>query len=203
MANEQNAKRARRAVHDIIETNKTKYTKLITLTYAENMQDYDRLAHDFKVWRRALQRKGINFPYLYIVEKQKRGALHIHAVVFTNDFLDKDTISKHWPHGFVDLRATKPEQHDNLGAYVAKYITKDSMPPDRKAYRTSRNIKKPTVTKTFGEVGEATERLMAEGMMPSDIYKYTREMHGKQAERAQEDAEAADVTVITFRRQKP
>jgi len=154
MANEQNAKRARKAIYEIVEINKTPYTKMITLTYKENMQDYDKLAHDFKMFIKSMKRKGYQFPYLWVVEKQKRGALHVHLIVFQDDYIPVDDIKKAWKHGFVKINA-QFQGIDHKGAYIAKYIQKETMPPDKKAYRTSRNVKRPTEKAGLGTVGDA------------------------------------------------
>ena len=171
-ANEQNVKRARKAVYQIVEANDTEYTKFITLTYKEPNFDYDKLAHDFKMMRRNLKRKGYDFPYLYVVEvhdskktqKDRRGSLHIHVVAFTDRFIPFEILSKAWPHGFVKINAdyTKSEKK---GGYVAKYITKDTMPPDRKAYRTSRNVKRPTETEGLTARAEVLGALGKEGYL--------------------------------------
>lgn len=153
-ANEQNAKRARIAVHDLVNTNWTEYTKMITLTYAKTMLDYDRLSHDYKMFIKHLGRKGINFPYLSITEHQTKrglkekneGSLHLHVIVFSDKYIPFKTLKEAWgDRGSVHIE--KIDKPQNKGAYVAKYITKDTMPPDKKSYRTSRDIKRPSVEK--------------------------------------------------------
>ena len=162
MANEQNAKRARKAIYDIVEMNKTPYTKMITLTYKENMQDYDRLSHDFLMFRQALKRKGVDFPYLYVVEKQKRGALHIHCIAFTDDYIDHKLLKKCWRHGFIKINA-QFQEIDHKGSYIAKYVQKETMPADKKAYRTSRKIKRPTSRVGLGATADATRKSHGRG----------------------------------------
>ena len=154
MANEQNAKRARKAIFEIVEMNKTPYSKMITLTYKENMEDYDRLAHDFKMFIKNMKRKGYQFPYLWVVEKQKRGALHVHLIAFQDEYIPVKHIKTAWKHGFVKINA-QFQEIDHKGAYIAKYIQKETMPPEKKAYRTSRNIKRPTEKAGLGSVGHA------------------------------------------------
>lgn len=183
MANEVNAKRARRKVHDLVHTNMTPFTKFITLTYAENMQDYDKLAHDFKMFRRHLANKGYPFPYLYIVEKQKRGALHLHVLMFHDKYIPHATISKAWPHGYVKINAKFSKiPHHKRPIYVIKYIQKETMPPDKKAYRTSRDIKRPEVGKTYEpDKGKAlTEKLPLSRWQCIGYHDYTIEMEGYQ-----------------------
>ena len=160
MANEQNTKRARRNVYGIVLTNWTEYSKMLTLTYAKPTWDYDKLAHDFKMLIQALKRKGYEFPYLWVVEKhnsektapERLNSLHLHVLIFSDRFIPQDIIAKHW-HGHVKIN-TSINKAKNKGAYVAKYIQKDTLPPDKKAYRTSRKIKRPTIRKLQGESTE-------------------------------------------------
>lgn len=158
MANEKNIRRARKNVFDIVETNLTPHTKMITLTYAICNLDYDQLAHDWKMFRRNLKRSGFDFPYLYIVEHQtkrgekegNRGSLHIHAILFTDLYIPFNDLKHAWgDRGSVHIE--KLNRAENKGAYVAKYITKEDMPADKKAFRTSRDIKKPTVKVGLGD----------------------------------------------------
>jgi len=151
-ANEQNTKRARRQVHDIVNTNWTEHTKMITLTYRITELDYDQVANDFKTFRKNLNRKGYSFPYLTIIEHQLKrgkkennaGSLHIHCIAFTDKYIPFKTLKAVWSRvGSVHIE--KIDKAANKGAYVAKYITKDALPPDKKSYRTSRDIKRPTV----------------------------------------------------------
>lgn len=168
-ANEQNAKRAKKQVHDIVNTNWTKYTKMITMTYRETTLDYDTVAHDFKMFRKALQRRGYDFPYLTIIEHQiKRGkkegnagSLHIHCLAFTDRYIPFETLKSVWTRlGSVQIE--KLDKAENKGAYVAKYITKEALPPDKKSYRTSRNIKKPTIM-----VGSYEQSVVLDNIMES------------------------------------
>lgn len=171
MANEQNVKRARRNVHDLVNTNWTEYTKMLTLTYKETMLDYDQLAMDWKVFRKGLKRKGYNPPYLAITEHQKKrgekegnkGSLHMHVLLFTDDFIPFDTLKDCWTKGSVDIRHIPT---DNKGKYVAKYINKETMPADKKAYRTSRKIKRPTVKVGF-ENGRTESELAVANVLGS------------------------------------
>jgi hypothetical protein len=49
-----------------------------TLTYRANVQDRDRVLRDWKEFVRRLRRVLPSFSYVAVLEKQKRGALHIH-----------------------------------------------------------------------------------------------------------------------------
>lgn len=178
-ANEQNAKRARRAVHDIVNTNFTEYTKMITLTYAKTNLDYEILSKDYKLFLRYLKRQGITFPYLSITEHQNKrglkennaGSLHLHILAFTTAYLPFKTLKDAWgKRGSVHIE--KIDKAKNKGAYVAKYISKETMPPDKKSYRTSRNIKKPSITKGIGIKSNLVETILGDANIIKQ-YDYT------------------------------
>lgn len=107
----------------------------ITLTYKENMQDYQQLQYDMKLFLKN-QRNNISkeFKYIYVVEKQKRGALHIHMI--TNDAItiqknryNKRTL-KYWPHGYDNIQDIdiKDSNETDLNfkpfLYMYKYMNK-------------------------------------------------------------------------------
>ena len=172
MANEQNAKRARKAIYEIVEMNVTPYSKMVTLTYKENMQDYDRLAHDFKMFIQNMKRKGYRFPYLWVVERQKRGALHVHLIIFQDDFIPVEDIRSAWRHGFVKINA-RFQGVGHKGAYIAKYVQKETMPPDKKAYRTSRDVKRPTERVGHGSVSDAIREVRGKDAQLRETYRRT------------------------------
>ena len=177
MANEKNAKRARKAIYEIVSINTTKYTKMITLTYSDPNYDYDQLSKDFKRFRYNLKNNGIEFPYLYVVEqhnsektaKTRKGSLHIHLIAFIDDYIPIKTLEKAWKKGFIKINA-QFDKVEHKGAYIAKYVQKETMPPDKKAYRTSRNIKKPLESQLKGSTHSATRHLYSKGYIERDRY---------------------------------
>lgn len=54
---------------------------LVTLTYRANVENRDRVLHDLERLRRALSRAGCAMPYVVVLERQQRGALHSHIAV--------------------------------------------------------------------------------------------------------------------------
>lgn len=192
MANEHNTKRARRNCIDIVNTNMTAHTKMVTLTYAENMTDYDRLNRDLETFHLYIRRKGYRFPWLLVVEQQKRGAYHAHIIAFTDVYIPKDIIDKAWRHGATNIEALRNK--DNAGAYVAKYLTKENKPAEKKAYRTSQDIKKPTVARTVGGGEDVAQYLQGEGYEFRGIVYFT--MKGQ-------DEQAEDATASVLRLRKP
>ena len=102
--------------------------KFLTLTYAENMQDRERLYKDFEKFMKKLKyayKDVSSVDYLSVVEPQARGAWHMHVLLRFNDidtvFLDGDELRRLWPHGFHTVKSLRDV--DNIGAYVSAYLT--------------------------------------------------------------------------------
>ena len=104
--------------------------KFITLTYAENMTDPERLYKDFKAFwqrfKRWAKRNGQKQPeYLMVVEPQQRGAWHGHLLLFYGDerapFIPHGELCGLWGNGGVWI--TNVDDVDNIGAYLSAYLT--------------------------------------------------------------------------------
>lgn len=113
--------------------------RMITLTYRENMIDVVRLKHDWDVFRRRMS-KVKEFHYVAVVERQTRGAFHIHIAVTGRQcyqlvrsiwyaIVGRDSTGK--PNGNIDVSnparfggQTKSARH-RIAAYLSKYISKD------------------------------------------------------------------------------
>lgn len=99
----------------------------MTLTYAENMTDTERLYADFKRFMMRLKRKykGQSIDYLNVIEPQERGAWHCHLLIRFNDvgsiFLENKKIAEMWEQGFVKIRSLA--EVDNIGAYLSAYLS--------------------------------------------------------------------------------
>lgn len=139
-----NLLRARQAVRHYIWANAGKYPKFLTLTYAENMQDYEQFKRDWYTFTQAMKRKGFTLRYLYVLEYQQRGAIHAHVVIFNDEYIPQDVIEAAWRRGFVKIN--KIDHVRNLGAYVCKYLNKaDIQYYGSYAYHVSRGLKKPEI----------------------------------------------------------
>lgn len=137
--------RARRDLRRIINCNVEKYSKFLTLTFADNVQDLDFANNEFKKFvKRVNYHYGIKLKYSVVIEFQERGAVHYHALLYNlTQKLDLDKLSKIWGNGFIKVNSIKDV--DNVGAYVCKYMTKtdDDRLLGRKMYFNSRGLNKP------------------------------------------------------------
>lgn len=128
-----NLYRARKSIRQIIWSNQSKYTKFITLTYADTVLDIKKVRYDISKFIKNMKNKGYNMKYLYVLENQRErglkenneGCLHVHMVLFIDKYIPKEDIDKSWKKGFTKINVI--ENVVNLGAYVCKYITKDNL----------------------------------------------------------------------------
>jgi hypothetical protein len=117
-------------IRDLINNNFTgKGNELhVTLTYAENMTDTDRLYRDFDKFMKRLRysyRNDTTIDYLNVIEPQGRGAWHSHLLLRFNEldkiFIEHNKLAEMWGHGFIKIKSLKGV--DNIGAYLTAYLT--------------------------------------------------------------------------------
>jgi len=124
--------------------------RLLTLSYRENVQDIQRVQRDFDAFRRRMRTMPQGFEYVATIEKQKRGAYHIHIAVHGR--LAFQVVRSIWwrivggrGQGNIDVtdprRFGKNARH-KIAAYIAKYIGKDvdDKELNKKRYWSSRGI---------------------------------------------------------------
>lgn len=119
-----------RNLRNIINSNveDVKNCQWVTLTYAENMQDKEKLYIDFekfhKRYKYYLKKMDQLIPeYISVVEPQGRGAWHIHLLYIFEKiapFVPNDKLRELWTHGFVKITSLKGI--DNVGAYLTAYL---------------------------------------------------------------------------------
>ena len=122
-----------RNLRDLINTNVSDNPERclwVTLTYAENMRDTERLYTDMEKFTKRLRYylKNKNLPemeYIYAIEPQARGAWHAHCLFcFNTDkapFIPNDKMSELWGHGFTKTKSLKGIS--NPGLYLTAYLT--------------------------------------------------------------------------------
>lgn len=144
-----NLARARREIIELIRLNLIPNSCLLTLTYKENMQDYEKSRKDFKKFVMRLEYNfNISLRYLRVIELQERGAIHFHVIIFNSEFVNisYNEIYRLWGHGAVHIRKIENLDDvtaDKVGNYLGKYLTKSKdIAVNRKIYTTSRNLKR-------------------------------------------------------------
>lgn len=152
-------KRARTNLRRLIEANSYQWRNsrgrpykpvFITLTFAENVQDFDTANHEFKLFIMRLGnlvggRESQNcLKYVVVPEFQKRGAIHYHLIIFNMPYIPAKKIADIWRNGFIKVNSI--DNVDNIGAYVCKYMGKDlddERLRGKKSYFSSRGLLKP------------------------------------------------------------
>lgn len=137
--------RARNNLVRSINSNVTEFSKFLTLTVKENITDRYLFLKYFDNFRRNFKKEfGFSLKYVGVLEKQKRGAFHIHLVVFNDNFLEFNRLKKIWSkYGSIDIKIVDSTLH--LGRYLAKYLTKENVSLNKKSYLSSRGLKKPLI----------------------------------------------------------
>lgn len=157
-----NLKRCRDNVAAIVYSNLTDYTKFLTLTTKETILDVPTFQRKLQTFIQQLRRNDIDLKYIYVYERQLKrgkkegnaGALHVHMVIFNEEYIPMDLLKKCWKHGRVELKIlnglrcknnkVSQELIRNPASYICKYITKESVAEfNEKVYRCSKNIKRP------------------------------------------------------------
>lgn len=138
----------------LVDTNFDNQTKFLTLTFKENIQDIEYANNEFKKFIKRLnynlyKTKKANLKYLATWEKQQRGAIHYHIILFNFPFISFDRLTTIWNHGFVRINKIDVDSIENRGRYISKYFDKELELKEhkKKAFFKSRNLKLPTITK--------------------------------------------------------
>lgn len=131
----------------------TKADHLLTLTYRQNMMDFDQAYCDLTKFIRLVRKDLPDWIYIAVAEKQKRGAWHWHLAVSGRQDVAK--LRQAWlkvvQDGNIDVNPPKGKsQHRQLAlvTYLSKYLAKTFKEGEHqlnaKRYRVSRGISVPS-----------------------------------------------------------
>jgi len=110
---------------DLINTNVTDVSKCrwLTLTYAKNIQDPNKLYNDFKNFNKRCRQIFGHYEYIICAEPQGRGAWHLHCILIFErkaPYMENSTVADCWKQGFVTVKSL--DNIDNVGAYLTAYL---------------------------------------------------------------------------------
>jgi hypothetical protein len=152
--------RTRNNIVNTIDANVNYFSKFITLTTKQTVLDRDVFINYFNNFKKQFSRIfGEKLLYIGVLERQRErgrkegneGSLHIHLVVFNSKKLDFNALKRCWPVGSVDVK--KIDTVANLGVYMAKYITKDSIKEfQKRLIFKSKGLKKPLTIKGWNGI---------------------------------------------------
>ena len=123
----------------------------LTLTFAENLTDIEIGNNEFTAFIRRLNYEITGsikayLKYVVVIEFQKRGAVHYHAIFFNLPFIEKKRIEEIWGNGWIKVKAI--DEVKDVGFYVTKYMSKnfdDQRLKGHKCYFVSDGLIKPTI----------------------------------------------------------
>lgn len=146
---DRSARRARSRLRQLVLS--ANLDHLLTLTYRENVTDFQQASGDLRRFIRAVKTYLPDFLYVAVPEKQKRGAWHWHLAVRGRQ--DVDLHRKLWRHivGEGNIDVQKPKAGENrrlalvkyLGKYLAKGFAEGHRELNRHRFRTSLGIVVP------------------------------------------------------------
>jgi len=131
--NRRNLEKTMKHLSDIINVNinleNIPCCRFFTLTYQKNQRDPHKVYHDFKnfnqKFKRHVNKLGLKYEYIFVLEAQARGAFHGHCIFIFNaipPFFDSSMVSTIWGQGFVSIEALKGNP-DDIGRYLTAYLT--------------------------------------------------------------------------------
>jgi len=144
----------KRKLKELLRLNINQNSCMLTLTYKENMQDYNQAHKDLVKFIKRLNYKVYgtkknNIKYLAVKELQKRGAIHYHMVIFSKEVTDLKTkdIKKIWTLGKQVIKKDIEfdiDAPDRISNYLAKYLVNmkkgQLIESGKKLYDCSKNL---------------------------------------------------------------
>lgn len=154
----------------------------VTLTYAENMTDTQRLHDDFrKFWQRYKYQFGSDVDYLSVIEPQGRGSWHCHLLIRHNGvekvFIPHKELAECWGHGFIKIKAL--EGVDNIGAYLSAYLGDVELTPETTSIAVKMQMENKLVLKEIVDQEGKSKAFIKGGrlhMYPSgmNLYRHSK-----------------------------
>jgi hypothetical protein len=142
---ERSLRRTRKNIQDILHANLDDKSYFLTLTFAENLQDYKKANSKFHYFMRI---KNKNIKYLAVKEHQERGAIHYHLIVFDINDNDLKSLQESWTYGFTQSKKITNKYSYSIANYLTKYFTKEKNQLVKAGYRIftkSNDLNKPLI----------------------------------------------------------
>lgn len=135
-------------IRRLVDCNYDDKSSFLTVTFKDNITDI-KLAHRefdnfMKRFKRYLKRTKIK--YIATWEKQKRGSIHYHIILFDVPFIKASKMEEIWGNGFIKInKIAKSVKQWEIGVYLTKYFVKDIDKKQRysNAYSKSTNLIEP------------------------------------------------------------
>lgn len=151
-----------------VESGLKAYCSLVTLTYGKDYPTDHISKKHLDTFLKRCRRKFPKFKYVWVIEKQKRGAPHFH--ILTPYFVDKDWLNNAWNEIANKWQISNGYNSQTLlpnvikvnqaGAYLSKYLSKEGHKIGGRGYgidQDTRALMKDEVTYLVGECMEAED----------------------------------------------
>jgi len=143
----------------------------ITLTFSEDITDVSVGSKEFKCFIQRLRGRFNGFKYVAVVDFTKKERIHYHMIADVPN--NENQISKIWGMGWIKI---KPMYDLNrMVGYLCKHLfsrVEDSKMYGKKAFFSSRNLKKPKIL--VGEEAEnfikARSRVLRKNQLSEKLY---------------------------------
>lgn len=104
-------------------------THFVTLTYAGIEDDISQVMYDIKQLCKKERRKGNDLKYIYVLEWQQRGSLHVHMITNSalTTYVNKNGYRSlsYWSHGFTSMLTINDfDNNFKPYLYLFKYMRK-------------------------------------------------------------------------------
>lgn len=169
---ERSIRRTRKNIQDILNANLDDKSYFLTLTFAENLQDYEKANARFNYFIRI---KNKDIKYLVVKEHQQRGAIHFHLIVFDIEKDKLDKLTKSWSYGFWYVKKINDKYSYSIANYMTEYFSKEKnqlVKVNKKIFSKSRNLKKPLIISD-----KVVDKILEKYNYNIDLEKYDWSQH--------------------------
>lgn len=174
-----NIRRSAQKIRRLVNSNEKELTKMLTLTFADNLQDLKIANKKLDNFLKKLRRLFPHLKYVAVPEFQKRGAIHYHILLNIKPYISNDDIAKIWGNGWAWFK--KIYNVDNLGAYISKYLTKGAINNkyfNQKKFFSSKNLYLPMVFDYFLNVNKLLKKIAFLKIKPKFVFEVLTDFLG-------------------------
>lgn len=140
----QSIRRTRTNIQAILEANLDSKSYFLTLTFREEINDYNKANQMFHYWVR-IKNKGIKYLVVKELQRQNRDdVIHYHLIVFDCENIEE--LAESWTYGYYCIKQITNRYSYSISNYMTKYFSKDKnqlVHNNKKIFSKSRNLKKP------------------------------------------------------------
>lgn len=158
----------REKIRRLVDTNFQAYgydPVFLTFTFRDNVTDLNYANKEFNLFIKRLNYElGYRTKWLNVVEFQKRGSVHYHAIFFNlspeieRREREDRYIARIWTHGFIDIERVRSARR--VGPYVCKYLNKglhDERLQGRRGFFTSLGLFRPVLYRYSSEIDKVLD----------------------------------------------